>query len=259
MKSAMKSLEANWCLDHLLLPHSGRLYTCSTHSNNRSVTGHCWTEFKYARGYTMVWKVSQAKPYYGDMLEWFMGIPNWKPVCDRRVNITGMLHAAPDYATPNPQPFNKDQFDMLHKLLSQAIPLLHTSNLNSSIIGTLSVAHKGISSIALLSQHRLTNVWIVDYGASEWNLSILRSYCPCTTLSSLHIEMGLMQGYLAPGQPLFLTLLNFHSVVYVPNLDFNLPSVNRLDRDLKCTTHFSQDSCNFQDLASGNTVQGCIS
>ena len=48
--------------------------------------------------------------------------------------------------------------------------------------------------------------------------------------------------------------LALQSVLFVPNLDCNLLSVSKLNRDLDCETKFLAESCVFQDLKSGKII-----
>ena len=48
--------------------------------------------------------------------------------------------------------------------------------------------------------------------------------------------------------------LTFNSVLLVPNLDCNILSISKLNKEKRCITNFSSIHYEFQDLDSGKTI-----
>lgn len=46
-------------------------------------------------------------------------------------------------------------------------------------------------------------------------------------------------------------------VPYMPKLNCNLPSINKLTKDLTCVTKFLPNLCEFQIFESGKTINIC--
>ncbi|RVW90323.1 Retrovirus-related Pol polyprotein from transposon RE2 [Vitis vinifera] len=156
-------------------------------------------------------------------------------------NRDGRAHVAANSEStfvPEPSPFNKEQMEMLQKLLSQVG--------SGSTTGTTFTANRG----GMKS-------WIVDTGASDHmtgDAVILQNYKPSNGHSSVHIADGSKSKIARTGSIKLTKELYLDSVLHVPNLDCNLLSISKLARDLQCITKFYPNSCVFQDLKSGKMI-----
>ncbi|RVW31981.1 Retrovirus-related Pol polyprotein from transposon RE2 [Vitis vinifera] len=164
---------------------------------------------------------------------------DWKP--KPRSERDGRAHVAANSentSVPEPSPFNKEQMEMLQKLLSQ-------------------VGSGSTTGIALTASQGGMKPWIVDTGASDHmtgDAAILQNYKPSNGHSSVHIADGSKSKIAGTGSIKLTKDLYLDSVLHVPNLDCNLLSISKLARDLQCVTKFYPNSCVFQDLKSGKMI-----
>ncbi|RVW33967.1 Retrovirus-related Pol polyprotein from transposon TNT 1-94 [Vitis vinifera] len=164
---------------------------------------------------------------------------DWKP--KPRFDRDGRAHVAPNSkstSVPEPSPFNKEQMEMLQKLLSQVG--------SGSTTGTAFTANRGGMKL-----------WIVDTGASDHmtgDAVILQNYKPSNGHSSVHIADGSKSKIAGTGSIKLTKELYLDSVLHVPNLDCNLLSISKLARDIQCVTKFYPNSCVFQDFKSGKMI-----
>ncbi|RVW44659.1 Retrovirus-related Pol polyprotein from transposon RE1 [Vitis vinifera] len=164
---------------------------------------------------------------------------DWKP--KPRSDRDGRAHVAANSestSVPEPSPFNKEQMEMLQKLLSQ-------------------VGSGSTTGIALTASQGGMKQWIVDTGASDHmtgDAAILQNYKPSNGHSSVHIADGSKSKIAGTGSIKLTKDLYLDSVLHVPNLDCNLLSISKLARDLQCVTKFYPNSCVFQDLKSGKMI-----
>ncbi|RVW87743.1 Retrovirus-related Pol polyprotein from transposon RE1 [Vitis vinifera] len=164
---------------------------------------------------------------------------DWKP--KPRFDRDGRAHVATNSKStfvPEPSPFNKEQMEMLQKLLSQVG--------SGSTTGTAFTANQGGM-----------KPWIVDTGASDHmtgDAVILQNYKPSNGHSSVHIADGSKSKIAGTGSIKLTKELYLDSVLHVPNLDCNLLSISKLARDIQCVTKFYSNSCVFQDLKSGKMI-----
>ncbi|RVX06279.1 Retrovirus-related Pol polyprotein from transposon RE2 [Vitis vinifera] len=164
---------------------------------------------------------------------------DWKP--KPRSDRDGRAHVAANSestSVPEPSPFNKEQMEMLQKLLSQ-------------------VGSGSTTGIALTASQGGMKPWIVDTGASDHmtgDATILQNYKPSNGHSSVHIADGSKSKIAGTGSIKLTKDLYLDSVLHVPNLDCNLLSISKLARDLQCVTKFYPNSCVFQDLKSGKMI-----
>ncbi|RVW83276.1 Retrovirus-related Pol polyprotein from transposon TNT 1-94 [Vitis vinifera] len=158
-----------------------------------------------------------------------------------RSDRDGKAHVAANSestSVPEPSPFNKEQMEMLQKLLSQ-------------------VGSGSTTGIALTASRGGMKPWIVDTGASDHmtgDAAILQNYKPSNGHSSVHIADGSKSKIAGTGSIKLTKDLYLDSVLHVPNLDCNLLSISKLARDLQCVTKFYPNSCVFQDLKSGKMI-----
>ncbi|RVX23597.1 Retrovirus-related Pol polyprotein from transposon TNT 1-94 [Vitis vinifera] len=165
-----------------------------------------------------------------------------RPWCDySTVDRDGRAHVAANSestSVPEPSPFNKEQMEMLQKLLSQ-------------------VGSGSTTGIAFTANRGGMKPWIVDTGASDHmtgDAAILQNYKPSNGHSSVHIADGSKSKIVGTGSIKLTKDLYLDSVLHVPNLDCNLLSISKLARDLQCVTKFYPNSCVFQDLKSGKMI-----
>ncbi|RVW93875.1 Retrovirus-related Pol polyprotein from transposon TNT 1-94 [Vitis vinifera] len=139
---------------------------------------------------------------------------------------------------PEPSPFNKEQMEMLQKLLSQ-------------------VGSGSTTGVAFTANRGGMRPWIVDTGASDHmtgDAAILQNYKPSNGHSSVHIADGSKSKIAGTGSIKLTKDLYLDSVLHVPNLDCNLLSISKLAHDLQCVTKFYPNLCVFQDLKSGKMI-----
>ncbi|RVW34501.1 Retrovirus-related Pol polyprotein from transposon RE1 [Vitis vinifera] len=166
-------------------------------------------------------------------------LADWKP--KPQSDRDGRAHVAANSestSVPEPSPFNKEQMEMLQKLLSQ-------------------VDSGSTTGIALTANRGGMKPWIVDTGASDHmtgDAVILQNYKPSNGHSSVHIANGSKSKIVGTGSIKLTKDLYLDSVLHVPNLDCNLLSISKLARDLQCVTKFYPNSCVFQDLKSGKMI-----
>ncbi|RVX11271.1 Heat shock 70 kDa protein 17 [Vitis vinifera] len=164
---------------------------------------------------------------------------DWKP--KPRSDRDGRAHVAANSESTSvlePSPFNKEQMEMLQKLLSQ-------------------VGSGSTTGIAFTANRGGMKPWIVDTGASDHmtgDAAILQNYKPSNGHSSVHIADGSKSKIAGTGSIKLTKDLYLDSVLHVPNLDCNLLSISKLARDLQCVTKFYPNSCVFQDLKSGKMI-----
>ncbi|RVX04688.1 Retrovirus-related Pol polyprotein from transposon RE1 [Vitis vinifera] len=164
---------------------------------------------------------------------------DWKP--KPRFDRDGRAHVATNSestSVPEPSPFNKEQMEMLQKLLSQ-------------------VGSGSTTGVAFTANRGGMRPWIVDTGASDHmtgDAAILQNYKPSNGHSSVHIADGSKSKIAGTGSIKLTKDLYLDSVLHVPNLDCNLLSISKLAHDLQCVTKFYPNLCVFQDLKSGKMI-----
>ena len=208
-------------------------------SNQQRKNGRPWCEHCRKPGHTKetCWKLHE-KP------------ADWKP--------RGGNQPAPEsrglVTTGEEQPesllFSKEQVEMLKKLISQ-------QNSAPETIGAGTVAQQGNFSMALSSHLQKNSPWIVDSGASDHmtgNSNLFHTFSPCSGNYMVQIADGSTSKVAGMGTIIVTKDLILKSVLLVPKLTYNLLSISKLTKDLRCITHFSSTHCEFQDLESGRTI-----
>ncbi|RVX00895.1 Retrovirus-related Pol polyprotein from transposon TNT 1-94 [Vitis vinifera] len=157
---------------------------------------------------------------------------DWKPRQPPEKEGRGN-HVATDEQSPQPEasPFNKEQMEMLQKLLS---PLF-----------------------AFTAGKKRKKPWIVDSGASDHmtgDATIFDTYSSCPNNLTVQIADGSLSKVAGTGSVVLSRDLTLNSVLLVPNLDCNLLSISKLTKEKRCITNFSSTHCEFQDLDSGKTI-----
>ncbi|RVX10447.1 Retrovirus-related Pol polyprotein from transposon TNT 1-94 [Vitis vinifera] len=119
-------------------------------------------------------------------------------------------------------PFNKEQMEMLQKLLSPLLSVQsQTGSSSNQVIGSGTLAHKG---------------------------NFLSAF------TAVRIADGSLSKVVGTGSVVLSRDLTLNSVLLVPNLDCNLLSISKLTKEKRCITNFSSTHCEFQDLDSGKTI-----
>ncbi|RVW35073.1 Retrovirus-related Pol polyprotein from transposon TNT 1-94 [Vitis vinifera] len=184
---------------------------------------------------------------------------DWKPRQPLEKEGRGN-HVATDEQSPQPEasPFNKEQMEMLQKLLSPLLSVQsQTSSSSNQVIGSGTLAHKGNFFSAFTAGKKRKKPWIVDSGASDHmtgDATIFDTYSSCPNNLTVRIADGSLSKVAGTGSVVLSRDLTLNSVLLVPNLDCNLLSISKLTKEKRCITNFSSTHCEFQDLDSGKTI-----
>ena len=98
--------------------------------------------------------------------------------------------------------------------------------------------------------------WIANSGASDHmigDILVFDEYKSCNENSSVRIADGTHSSVAGISSVVISKEIKLHSVLFVPNLDYNLLSISKLTKDLECIIRFSSNLCEFQALNSGRT------
>ncbi|RVW74059.1 Retrovirus-related Pol polyprotein from transposon TNT 1-94 [Vitis vinifera] len=184
---------------------------------------------------------------------------DWKPRQPLEKEGRGN-HVATDEQSPQPKasPFNKEQMEMLQKLLSPLLSVQsQTGSSSNQVIGSGTLAHKGNFLSAFTAGKKRKKPWIVDLGASDHmtgDATIFDTYSSCPNNLTVRIADGSLSKVAGTGSVVLSRDLTLNSVLLVPNLDCNLLSISKLIKEKRCITNFSSTHCEFQDLDSGKTI-----
>ncbi|RVW80333.1 Leucine-rich repeat receptor protein kinase MSL1 [Vitis vinifera] len=184
---------------------------------------------------------------------------DWKPRQPLEKEGRGN-HVATDEQSPQPEasPFNKEQMEMLQKLLSPLLSVQsQTGSSSNQVIGSGTLAHKGNFLSAFTAGKKRKKPWIVDSGASDHmtgDATIFDTYSSCPNNLTVRIADGSLSKVVGTGSVVLSRDLTLNSVLLVPNLDCNLLSISKLTKEKRCITNFSSTHCEFQDLDSGKTI-----
>ncbi|RVX04964.1 Retrovirus-related Pol polyprotein from transposon TNT 1-94 [Vitis vinifera] len=184
---------------------------------------------------------------------------DWKPRQPLEKEGRGN-HVATDEQSPQPEanPFNKEQMEMLQKLLSPLLSVQsQTGSSSNQVIGSGTLAHKGNFLSAFTAGKKRKKPWIVDSGASDHmtgDATIFDTYSSCPNNLTVRIADGSLSKVAGTGSVVLSRDLTLNSVLLVPNLDCNLLSISKLTKEKRCITNFSSTHCEFQDLDSRKTI-----
>ncbi|RVW35969.1 Retrovirus-related Pol polyprotein from transposon TNT 1-94 [Vitis vinifera] len=184
---------------------------------------------------------------------------DWKPRQPLEKEGRGN-HVATDEQSPQPEasPFNKEQMEMLQKLLSPLLSVQsQTGSSSNQVIGSGTLAHKGNFLSAFTAGKKRKKPWIVDSGASDHmtgDATIFDTYSSCPNNLTVRIADGSLSKVVETGSVVLSRDLTLNSVLLVPNLDCNLLSISKLTKEKRCITNFSSTHCEFQDLDLGKTI-----
>lgn len=151
--------------------------------------------------------------------------------------------------------FSKERMELLYSLFNK-VP--HSSSSQSAPSDSpANVAQRGNTQAYHASSNNSS--WIVDSGASDHmtgNKSLFTSYSPCKCDMTVTIADGTQSKVLGIGIVRISQQLQLQDVLYVPQLQCNLLSVRRLNKDSKCLTIFNTSSCLFQ-VQGSKVIIGC--
>ena len=97
--------------------------------------------------------------------------------------------------------------------------------------------------------------WILDSGASYHMTgcpSLFSTYTPCAGNLKVKIADGSLATVVGKGSIILSRNLTLKSVLHVPSLTCDLPSISKLTHDLNCVAKFGSSSC--QELVSGKMI-----
>lgn len=132
-------------------------------------------------------------------------------------------------STVEASPFNKEQIEMLQKMMQQAIQ-------NTSISSTATLSPKGNFSTAIHVNHQKTNQWIVDSGASDHmtgDINVFTKYTSCQDESFVRIADGTASKVAGKDSVIITKDITLDSVLHVPKLNCSLLSICKLTKNLK--------------------------
>lgn len=119
---------------------------------------------------------------------------------------------------------------------------------------TAAFAEKGNPNTCLLS---CASKWVIDSGASDHmtgNPTLFSSLDKHTSSSHVTIADGSTPHVLGSGTIELTPSVSLSSVLSLPNFSFNLLSVSKITRALKCCVSFFPDYCVFQDLSTKKII-----
>ena len=236
------------------MPKYGPAFGMATNSSSSSSDGYQFTPFdnrqKIKGG--RPWCDHCRKPGHSRETCWKIhGKPaDWKPRQPLEKEGQGN-HVAADEQSPQIEasPFNKEQMEMLQKLLSPLMSIQsQTGTSSNQVIGSGTLAHKGNSLSAFIVGKKRKKPWIVDSGASDHmtgDATIFCTYSPCPNNLTVRIADGSLSKVAGTGSVVLSRDLTLNSVLLVPNLDCNLLSISKLTKEKRCITNFSSTHCEF--------------
>ncbi|KAJ0028116.1 hypothetical protein Pint_36078 [Pistacia integerrima] len=151
--------------------------------------------------------------------------------------------------SPTAPVFSKEQYAEILKLLQREPSMISSTDANVNMAGI----HSYFSSL----HHG--NCWILDTGASHHmtaSLDKLTNLMESTSPSSVRLPNGHQSSVSHIGSYMIGPNQKLTNVLFVPDFKFNLISIAKLTRDLKCFVSFYPDFCIFQDLSSGGLWGG---
>ncbi|XP_038997410.1 uncharacterized protein LOC120122339 [Hibiscus syriacus] len=121
----------------------------------------------------------------------------------------------------------------------------------------LCTVSEGSSPFTFLSPSPGCVSWIIDSGASDHmtgNFSLFSTFHKNDISCSVRTADGSLSPVKGSGSIRINSHITLSNVLFVPSLTCNLLSISKLSTDLGCTSHFTRDYCEFQDLTSGMVI-----
>ena len=130
----------------------------------------------------------------------------------------------------------------------------YQESLKSSSTSITALAESGKPNTCLISS---SSKWVIDSGATDHmtgNPSLFSSYQSHNSSSNVTLADGSTSCVLGSGSVNLTPLISLSSVLSLPQFAFNLISVSKLTRALKCCISFFPDHCLFQDLTTRQII-----
>ncbi|KAL4560354.1 hypothetical protein LXL04_032504 [Taraxacum kok-saghyz] len=190
-------------------------------------TGRPWCDHCKRPGHTKetCWKI-HGKP------------ADWKP--SSRGNLA---------TSENLEPFTKEQLEALRKVLQ-------STTLEDKGIAAIAQQGGGFSS-AFTTSTSGTRPWVVDCGATDHmtgDRNTFAEFQPMSEGKTIKVATGEDANVAGIGTVVISKNITLRSVLYVPNLDYNLLAPIKLMKDLNCITVLTPSVCVFQALNSRKMI-----
>ncbi|XP_019267553.1 PREDICTED: uncharacterized protein LOC109244848 [Nicotiana attenuata] len=146
--------------------------------------------------------------------------------------------------------FTQDQYSQILQMLNNAKQVDTVANsATMSITGT----------ITALMSHLVTNNWIIDTGATNHmahNLNLLSNIRKLSDSDQNSVQLPNGENVIIShtGDLSLSKDKSVHHVLYIPDFKFNLMSVSKITKELRCLVAFFPDFCIFQELFTGNVM-----
>ena len=139
--------------------------------------------------------------------------------------------------------------ELLKKLLSPLLSVQsQTGSSSNQVIDFGTLAHKGNSLSAFTGGKKRNKPWIVDLGASDHmteDATIFYTYSSCPNNLTVRIADGSLSKVVGTCSIVLSRDLTLNSVLLIPNLDCNLLSISKLNKEKRCITNISSTHCEF--------------
>lgn len=102
-----------------------------------------------------------------------------------------------------------------------------------------------------------SNKWVIDSGATDHmtgDKGILSSFTSNKNLSCVTLADGSSTSVVGSSVAIPTSSISFSSVLCLPNFSFNLLSVSKITKALKCFVSFFPEYCVFQDLTTKKII-----
>ncbi|KAK3015974.1 hypothetical protein RJ639_007262 [Escallonia herrerae] len=166
---------------------------------------------------------------------------NWKPRKPQPEN-RGYVATTEEKSISEDVVFSKEQLELLQNMFNQA-------QINPPVIGSGTIAQKGIFPSAFNSKVEKSNPWVIDTGASDHmtgDISLFSSYSTCSNNYKVRIADGSLSTVSGMGSIVISPSITLDYVLLVPSLSCNLLSISKLTKNLKCVANFFPTHCIFQ-------------
>nr|XP_027073728.1 uncharacterized protein LOC113698197 isoform X1 [Coffea arabica] len=124
----------------------------------------------------------------------------------------------------------------------------------SSSTNPPSIDYSGKPTTCLVSS---SNKWVIDSGTTDHmtdNKGILSSFNPNKGHPNVTLADGSCASVVGSGVAIPMSSISLYSVLCLPNFSFNLLSVSKITKALKCSVSFFSEYCVFQDLMTGKII-----
>ena len=131
-------------------------------------------------------------------------------------------------------------------------------SLHSNFVGsdsTATLAQQGTSAACLVTQEP----WVIDLGATDHmtgSSGLFSDLKQSNSLPNVTLADGLATTVSGLGTANLSPNLFLSSVLYIPDIPFNLLPISKLTKILNCATIFLSTHCIFQDLKTGKIIGG---